>query len=38
MLSDYCLWDYGFDYYAPQSFEDRGRQEDPDRLDGNAGL
>ncbi len=20
-LSDYCLWDYGFDYYAPQSFE-----------------
>ena len=21
MLSDYCLWDYGFDYYAPQSFE-----------------
>ena len=20
-LSEYCLWDYGFDYYAPQSFE-----------------
>ena len=21
MLSEYVLWDYGFDYYAPQSFE-----------------
>lgn len=21
VLSDYELWDYGFDYYAPQSFE-----------------
>ncbi len=20
-LQEYCLWDYGFDYYAPQSFE-----------------
>ena len=26
-LSDYRLWDYGFDYYAPQSFEtDDGRR------------
>ena len=26
-LSEYCLWDYGFDYYAPQSFEtDDGRR------------
>ena len=23
-LSDYRLWDYGFDYYAPQSFEAEG--------------
>ena len=23
-LSDYRLWDYGFDYYAPQSFETEG--------------
>ena len=27
ILSDYRLWDYGFDYYAPQSFEtDDGRR------------
>ena len=38
VLSDYELWDYGFDYYAPQSFESEDGRPDPHQLDGNAGL
>ena len=37
-LSEYMLWDYGFDFYAPQSFETEDGKKGSHQLDGNAGL